>query len=212
MSVPQQGASGGRFIVAPPPKEEAVYNGKRMRKAITRRGVDYNACMLNWNKKLKFHRDVFDDEFVQWDLDEPTVVEERAISHPLGGKHFLPPSAQEHLYAASLCTRYTHTSINKVRFPVTAIAMAPDGKRVITGSSSGEFTLWNAQHFNFETILQAHDTAVRSMVFSHSDQYLLSGDHGGVVKYYEPNFNCVKIFQAHDQPLRQLCFSPTDLK
>jgi polyadenylation factor subunit 2 len=90
--------------------------------------------------------------------------------------------------------------------------MAPDGKRVITGSSSGEFTLWNAQHFNFETILQAHDSAVRSMVFSHSDQYLLSGDNGGVVKYYEPNFNCVKIFQAHDQPLRQLCFAPTDLK
>ncbi len=181
---------------------------------LTRRkkGVDYNADMLNWNKKLRFHRNMYDDEFVQWDLDEPTVVEERVISHPLGGRHLLPPSAVEHQWASSVCSRYTHTSINKMRFPVTAVAIAPDGKRVITGSSSGEFTLWNAQHFNFETILQAHDSAIRSMVFSHSDQYLLSGDNGGYVKYYEPNFNCVKVFQAHEQPLRQACFAPTDLK
>ena len=190
------------------PKDEAIYNGKRMRKAIQRRGVDYAASMLNWHKKSKYYRDVFDEEFIQWDLDEPEMVEERQISHPQGGMNMLPPSAVEHNFASSLCTRYTHTSINKVRFPVTAIAIAPDGKRVITGASSGEFTLWNAQHFNFETILQAHDAAVRSMVFSHSDQYLLSGDHNGVVKYYEPNFNCVKSYQAHDQPLRQLCFSP----
>jgi polyadenylation factor subunit 2 len=168
--------------------------------------------MLNWNKKLKFHRDVFDDEFIQWDLDEPAVVEERQISHPQGGRHLLPPSAVEHNWSSSVCSRYTHTSINKMRFPVTAVAIAPDGKRVITGASSGEFTLWNAQHFNFETILQAHDSAVRSMVFSHSDQYLLSGDNSGYVKYYEPNFNCVKVFQAHEQPLRQACFAPTDLK
>jgi hypothetical protein len=97
MSAPASGAGGNRFIVAPPPKDEAVYNGKRMRKAILRRGVDYNAPMLNWNKKSKFHKDLFDDDFVQWDLDEPETVEERSASHPLGAKHFLPPSAQEHL-------------------------------------------------------------------------------------------------------------------
>lgn len=207
-----RGAGGNRFMVAAgPSKEDMVYNGKRMRKAITRRGVDYNASLLNWHKMRKFHRGVADEEFVQFDLDE-CVMEERQLSHTLGGRHLLPPSATEHNFAASICTRYTHTSINKVRFPVTAVAIAPDGKRVITGSSSGEFTLWNAQHFNFETILQAHDSALRSMVFSHSDQYLLSGDNGGTVKYWQPNFNCVKVFQAHDQPLRQLCFSPTDLK
>jgi hypothetical protein len=30
----------------------------------------------------------------------------------------------------------------------------PDGRRLITGASSGEFTLWNGLTFNFETILQ----------------------------------------------------------
>lgn len=30
----------------------------------------------------------------------------------------------------------------------------PTGRRLITGSQSGEFTLWNGQSFNFEMILQ----------------------------------------------------------
>ncbi len=32
----------------------------------------------------------------------------------------------------------------------------PTGRRLITGSQSGEFTLWNGQSFNFEMILQVH--------------------------------------------------------
>ena len=169
--------------------------------------------MLNFNKKRKFRRDFRDDEFIQWDLDEvERDPDERVFGHPEGSKYLFPPSAMEHMYASSVCTKYVHTSINKVRYPVNAVTFSPDGRRVITGASSGEFTLWNSQHFNFETILQAHDQAVRSLVFSHSDEFLLSGDHGGTIKYWEPNFNCVKVVLAHDQPLRQVCFSPTDLK
>ena len=33
----------------------------------------------------------------------------------------------------------------------------PTGRRLITGSQTGEFTLWNGQSFNFEMILQVHD-------------------------------------------------------
>lgn len=33
----------------------------------------------------------------------------------------------------------------------------PTGRRLITGSQSGEFTLWNGQSFNFEMILQVHN-------------------------------------------------------
>jgi len=30
----------------------------------------------------------------------------------------------------------------------------PEGRRLVTGASSGEFTLWNGLTFSFETILQ----------------------------------------------------------
>lgn len=34
------------------------------------------------------------------------------------------------------------------------MAWTPEGRRLVTGASSGEFTLWNGLTFNFETILQ----------------------------------------------------------
>lgn len=34
------------------------------------------------------------------------------------------------------------------------VQWTPEGRRLVTGASSGEFTLWNGLTFNFETILQ----------------------------------------------------------
>ncbi|EFH54783.1 hypothetical protein ARALYDRAFT_900500 [Arabidopsis lyrata subsp. lyrata] len=39
---------------------------------------------------------------------------------------------------------------------------------------SGEFTLWKGQSFNFKMILQARDQPIRSMVWSHNDNYMVS--------------------------------------
>ena len=93
------------------------------------------------------------------------------------------------------------------------IKWTPTGRRLITGSQSGEFTLWNGQSFNFEMILQvvphqlagrltnmsvnltyfleeldkqAHDQAVRSMVWSNNENWMVTGDDGGAIKYVGP--------------------------
>ena len=69
----------------------------------------------------------------------------------------------------------------------------PDGRRLVTGAASGEFTLWNGMAFNFETILQAHDYPVRSMSWSRDGNWLATGDQGG-----NPGFirylNFIRIF------------------
>lgn len=36
------------------------------------------------------------------------------------------------------------------------VQWTPEGRRLVTGASSGEFTLWNGLTFNFETILQVN--------------------------------------------------------
>jgi len=59
---------------------------------------------------------------------------------------------------------------------------------------------------------QAHDSAVRAASYSHGDDWLVSADQDGVVKYWQPNFNNVKAIQAHNDPIRDLAFSPTDTK
>jgi polyadenylation factor subunit 2 len=69
---------------------------------------------------------------------------------------------------SSVCTKFVHTSVNKVRCPINTCRWTPEGRRLITGASTGEFTLWNGFTFNFETILQAHDSAVCSKLFLYS--------------------------------------------
>ena len=124
----------------------------------------------------------------------------------------LPPAARRAKPADSIPAKHLHSSLNKVRHPVNVVRWTPEGRRLLAGSTSGEFTLWNGTGFNFETIMQAHDTAVRAVVYSHNDEWLLSSDQEGVVKYWQTNFNNVKEIKAHDGPVRDLAFAPTDSK
>jgi polyadenylation factor subunit 2 len=41
------------------------------------------------------------------------------------------------------------------------------------------------------------------MTWSHNEQWLVSGDHDGFVKYWQTNMNNVHMYQAHkDEPIR----------
>lgn len=124
----------------------------------------------------------------------------------------LPPFAYENEPMTSLATKFVHTSINKVKHPVLSIVWTPEGRRLLTGSMSGEFTLWNGLTFNFETIMQAHENSVRSLVYSSSGEWLLSGDQDGIVKYWQPNLNNINILSAHKEVIRDIAFSPNDTK
>ena len=50
------------------------------------------------------------------------------------------------------------------------------------------------------------------MEWSHSDEWMVTGDHGGYIKYWQSNMNNVKMFQAHKEAVRSVSFSPTDSK
>ena len=42
------------------------------------------------------------------------------------------------------------------------------------------------------------------MIWSNNDQWMLTGDHSGFVKYWQTNMNNVKMYQAHKEPIRGL--------
>lgn len=44
--------------------------------------------------------------------------------------------------------------------------------------------------------------SVRTMVWSHNDNWMVTGDHSGYVKYWQSNMNNVKMFQAHKEAIR----------
>ena len=60
--------------------------------------------------------------------------------------------------------------------------------------------------------MQAHDHSIRKMRWSHNATWLISADHGGVIKYWQANLNNIKAFQGHKDAVRDLTFSPSDLK
>lgn len=55
--------------------------------------------------------------------------------------------------------------------------------------------------------VQAHDSPVRTMVWSHNESWMVTGDHAGYVKYWQSNMNNVKMFQAHKEAIRGLRYS-----
>lgn len=126
----------------------------------------------------------------------------------------LPPAARKGKAVDSMPAKHLHSSLNKVRQPVNVVRWTPEGRRLLTGSTSGEFTLWNGTGFNFETIMQAHEAPIRAIRYAHNSEWLLSSDQVGKVKYWQTNFNNPYTIDASetDAPVRDIAFSPGDHK
>lgn len=87
----------------------------------------------------------------------------------------MPPSSYMENPSNAITTRFVKTATNKMRCPIFTLAWTPEGRRLITGASSGEFTLWNGLTFNFETILQVSLALIRLFHFLIADSIL--GSH-----------------------------------
>ncbi|KAF8968246.1 WD40-repeat-containing domain protein [Flammula alnicola] len=175
-----------------------MIDGKIIKKTRPRRTVDYNGGMGRWALLRKLRPN---SNYVPHMRPSPPFIID-----------LLPPKAYPENPSTSLCTKFVHTSTNKIRCPVNVVTWTPESRRVLTGSTSGEFTLWNGLTFNFETILQAHDTAICAMTFTHSGAYLASADKSGIIKYFEPNMNNLTAWQGSSsrEAIRGLSFSPDD--
>ncbi|XP_039046087.1 flowering time control protein FY-like [Hibiscus syriacus] len=175
------------------------FAAKRMRKMTQRRAVDYSSTVVRYMQV----------RMAQWDSRDRTTLQPT----PAAAIDMLPAAAYLDNPSTGFAAKFVHTSLNKNRCSINCVLWTPTGRRLITGSQSGEFTLWNGQSFNFEMILQAHDQAIRSMVWSHNDNWMVSGDDGGAIKYWQNNMNNVKVNKsAHKESVRDLSFCRTDLK
>mmetsp|Transcript_12491 Transcript_12491/g.23188 ORF Transcript_12491/g.23188 Transcript_12491/m.23188 type:complete len:835 (-) Transcript_12491:57-2561(-) len=125
----------------------------------------------------------------------------------------LPPSEHLDMPEMGLASRYCHTSINKFRYPVFAVKWSPEGRRLITASQNGELTLWSSFGFIADKTIGSQDV-VRTMTWTRSGDYMLTGDIQGVIKYWNPQMRLLKEIQAHNagSAVRAMNFSPTDLK
>ncbi|CAI4896389.1 polyadenylation factor I [Saccharomyces cerevisiae RM11-1a] len=141
----------------------------------------------------------------------PNLVVEPETSYTID---IMPPNAYRGRdRVINLPSKFTHLSSNKVKHVIPAIQWTPEGRRLVVATYSGEFSLWNASSFTFETLMQAHDSAVTTMKYSHDSDWMISGDADGMIKIWQPNFSMVKeIDAAHTESIRDMAFSSNDSK
>lgn len=154
-------------------------------------------------------------EFSRWDifqhLCEP--VNSQAFRAEASARtRQVPPSALPYDTATSLPVKLAETCLNKSKRAVFCVDYTPDGRRILSGTMNGEFTLWHGMNFNLEMVMQAHENAVRCMKYSHAGEWLISGDQDGLLKVWQPNFNNVKMQRAHSEVMRDIAWSPNDSK
>ncbi|PHH62593.1 hypothetical protein CDD81_6908 [Ophiocordyceps australis] len=175
--------------------QDGTYVKIRGRRPVT----DYSATIIHWQRsRMPNYKGGYAGE-----------AERPSASYIVD---MVPPAGRPWSAADSIPAKHLHSSLNKIKHPINVVRWTPEGRRLLTASTSGEFTLWNGTGFNFETIMQAHDSAIRALEYSHSDDWLISGDHDGLIKYWQPNFNNVQSIHAHSDPIRDLAFSPNDSK
>lgn len=175
------------------------YDGGFRRQVGKRAVTDYGSSMVQWMRNRQ----------PRYKADTKIEFERPSASYVVD---MLPPTAKPSNPADAIPAKHLHSSLNKARHAVNVVRWTPEGRRLLTGSYSGEFTLWNGTAFNFETIMQAHDVAIRAATYSHNEDWLISACNDGVIKYWQPNFNNVKAIQAHNDPIRGISFSPNDTK
>ena len=113
---------------------------------------------------------------------------------------------------SGVCCKFVHTAINKNRCAVNCLTWLNNGRRLLTGTHMGEFTMWNGTTFSFDNMLQAHPCPVRGFHWMADGSTLLSGDANGVIKFWDVNFYPFVTFQAHNEPMRDITSSPNGSK
>ena len=168
--------------------------------SVIRRTVDLNGPLLEYREASRL-------------IDAPTHQQTPQLRGTgMASLRMLPPSAYVHKSVTNAAIKFACVAPSKTRSSVNASAWFPDGRRCLTATQAGEFCMWGGQTFQFETIIQAHETPIRDMVFTRNGNFLVSGDDAGNVRYWKPNLELVKSTSAHQESVRQIAFAKTDLK
>lgn len=134
------------------------FDGKRLRKSVMRKTVDYNSSIIKALQVIADYNSFivniyffnFQTRVWQRDYRDRRALQPDVMYYP----DMMPPPSYQDNPINCVTTRFVKTATNKMRCPIFCMAWTPEGRRLVTGASSGEFTLWNGLTFNFETILQ----------------------------------------------------------
>ncbi|KAJ8588826.1 hypothetical protein M405DRAFT_933863 [Rhizopogon salebrosus TDB-379] len=93
---------------------------------------------------------------------------------------------------------------------VTAVAVFPDGRRMVTGSQDKTLSLWDLKNGVVLKKMEGHSSKVWAIAISRDGQLIASGDeNGGFIVWHGATGKCLKkVIRVHSRRTRSLDFSP----
>lgn len=148
--------------------------------------------------------------------------------HEYYSKDLLPPHCTNFNHATALCTQWVHTTQypdarrfeqqpgRRMRVLTNVLQWSPNGRKLLCGTSTGEFLVLNGQAFGVELKTTAHEAqdgrAIRGLAWGRLTGAVLSGDDSCVVKIWGANFNLAAEFNCNQRSLRDVVWAPGELK
>jgi cytochrome c len=92
--------------------------------------------------------------------------------------------------------------------PVRAIAVSPDGLRVVSGSFDTTVIRWSLASGAAEAVLRFHDKAVNAVAFLKDGRIATSGEDAQIATWEPGAVKPVQVFKGHTAPVVSLAVSP----
>ena len=93
------------------------------------------------------------------------------------------------------------------KYPITAIAFAPDGRSVLTGSSDNTARLWDLKGNTLQEF-KGHSSYVISVAFAPDGRAVLTGSWDNTARLWDLKGNTLQEFKGHSSPVYSIAFAP----
>jgi cytochrome c len=92
--------------------------------------------------------------------------------------------------------------------PVRAVAVSPDGARIVSGSFDTTAILWSLATSTATQVLRFHEGAVNAVVFLRDGQIATAGEDASIAIWQPGQAKPISVLRGHTAPVAALAVSP----